>query len=1162
MEINQTNVFFKSRKKLLTNIMRVFIFLCCFSAFSLSPSLATSQNAKVTIDSDKTVTVDEVFDIIMKQTDYKFIYQEGIFKDFPKVDLKKGIIRADNLLQRSLSAGNFNFEFNANNTIVIKSATKTNTKSKKQERKITGTVKDETGMPLVGTSVIVEGTSRGKVTDFNGEYKITLQGNENVLVFSSLGYKTERVEVGERTTVDIVMKEDFAQLDAVVLIGYGEQKREEVTGAIATVSTKNVVQASQGAVGFDRSLGGLVKGVQVTQQSGRPGTPIELNIRGLTSPFSPGTNQPLFVIDGVPFNTDGLQTGNPLVTLNPNDIEKFEVLRDAAATAIYGSRGANGVVIIETKKGKRGQAPKLSVGFTTTFAQPINTIDVLNTQQYRKFYDQLIGNTVTAMNAGQIDPFFAFDLDNIGNVAIDFNTFQVGYSGLRDEYFGDADTDWSDVVYRNQAVTQQGNISLLGGGEKSNYSLRLGFIDQEGLTVRDGIKQYTVGLSLGSQLSSKVKVGGTLNLAHTETNSGQDDLFGQFTINSSIARARPDLPAFDENGELLGQTDFQFGFPTTEPNPLMRLQNKTNSKSYYFIGNSYIEIEAIKNLKLKADVNSSIAYNDNSSFIPRITQTDFGFFPNESFLSESETLTSNLVTNLTANYNLELSDHRINFLTGYAWDRTNIETSSQFFNGFPDDDVLINAGSAENVSGYNSNRVELGLNSIFARLNYGYKNLYNATFNLRSDRSSLFGPGNQRATFPSLSLSWNISNEKFLEESDKINTLRLRASAGRVGSTNTATFAYIQFFQSASDNLYNGDTAIVPNNTFPNRNIGWEETNEINLGLDFEFFNSRLRGGIDVYRRLTTGALSNRPIPLELGSNVFSDNFVDVSNKGIELSIGGDIIRTEDFTWTTNVNWSLNRNKLEKFNGAEINRFQLDNFIEGEPVGTIRGYKITKIFQNQDEIDALNTASPNGFYDQFSTGVGDYMYEDINGDGEITADDRTIIGNIQPDFFGGISNTLNYKNFSLSALFQYSVGAKRAWEAIPFGAINFLGENKYSEYALNTWSPENPSARYAKPLYFDPSASSRISDRYVYDASYLRLRSLQLTYNFDRQLLDHLGVSNASITLAGTNLLTWTKWPGVDPETFSERGGVADQVNNEDPYPLAKSFSLGLQVQF
>ena len=1162
MKINFTNVFFRLRKKIPINIMRIFILLFCISAFSITPEKAFSQSAIVKIDANKKVSADDVFDLIMKQTVYKFIYQEGIFDSLPMVDLNKGTITTKNLLEKTLSRGNFDFEFNSNNTIIIK--TKPVAITVIQDRIITGLIKDKTGLPMAGATIIVEGTSRGVVANFDGIFKITLSEGENVLVFSSLGYKTERVIVGDQSIVNVILTEDLEQLNEIVLIGYGEQKRENVTGAVSSVKTADIVQSSTGTVGFDRALGGLVKGVNVSQSSGRPGSPVNISIRGITSPLSGvgKLNQPLYVIDGVPFNTDGLLGANPLLTLNPNDIESFDILKDAAATSIYGSRGANGVIIIQTKKGKRNQETTVNLSYSTTIAQPINTVKVLNAAQYKQFYNTLINNSVNAMNAGQIDPFFAFDLDNIGQVELDFNTFEVNYTGLRDSYFGKADTNWSDLVYRNLAVTNQSNVSVNGGSEKSNYSFRLGYVDQEGLTVKDGIKQYTIGLSLDTDISKKIKVGGTVNLSHVDNKSGEDDLLGQYTINSSIARARPDLPAYNEDGQLLGQPDFAYGFETLEPNPLMRLQNKTNNKSYNFIGNTFIEIEPLKKLKIKADVNTAVFYTDNSTFVPKITQTDFVFFSNQSFLSESNGLVSNITTNLTANYDLKISDNHFNFLIGSAWDRTNFSSKNHFYTGFPDDDVLINGTSAQSVGAYSSNRLKTGLNSVFSRVTYNYKNRYNATLNFRTDASSKFGPGNKRAYFPSLSTSWNIANEDFFSEIETINTLRLRASLGRVGSTNVSDFAYLQFFQTASNNIYNGNSGVIPNNNFPNTGIGWEETSEINLGLDFALFNSRLRGGVDVYNRLTEGALAGTPLPLELGPSSYFSNFVDISNRGIEVSLGGDIIKSKDFSWSTNVNWSLNRNKLQKINGATINEFSLDYFIEGEPVGTIKGYRVVKIFQDQNEVDDLNASSATGLYDQISTSVGDYMYEDINGDGRITAEDRTVIGNIQPDFFGGISNTFTYKNFGLSVLMQYSVGGERTWSNIPFGALNILGENKYSEYALNTWTPENTEARYARALYFDPSASSRMSDRYLYDTSYLRLKNLQFFYNFDSDLMNKLGVTNAKILFTGTNLFTWTKWPSIDPETFSERGGIVDQVDNEDPYPLSKSFSLGVQFQF
>lgn len=383
-----------------------------------------------------------------------------------------------------------------------------------------------------------------------------------------------------------------------------------------------------------------------------------------------------------------------------------------------------------------------------------------------------------------------------------------------------------------------------------------------------------------------------------------------------------------------------------------------------------------------------------------------------------------------------------------------------------------------------------------------------------------------------------------------------------MGSTNVADFAYIQFFNTSASDIYNGSSAVLPNDVFPNEDIGWETTDEINIGLDFRLLNSRIYGNVDVYNRKTDGALVTTPIPLELGSGTYYSNFIDVSNKGVEVSLGGDIIQTQDFNWSVNANWAVNRNKLDKFKGASVNEHQLDYFVEGEPVGTIKGYKVKEIIQSQDVIDDLNAASPTGVYDQPVTGVGDYLFEDTNGDGRITSADRTVIGDVEPDFFGGFSTNFSYKNFSVSAIFQYSVGAEALWDGIPTGVFNTLGSNKYQEYALNTWTPDNPDARYAKAVYFDPASNSRISDRYLYDTSYLRLKSLQISYAFEPNTLKKLGIDQARLTLSGNNLATWTKWPGVDPETFSERRNITSQTNNEDPYPLSKSFSLGVELQF
>lgn len=764
------------------------------------------------------------------------------------------------------------------------------------------------------------------------------------------------------------------------------------------------------------------------------------------------------------------------------------------------------------------------------------------------------------MNDGTLDFFYDIDLMNIGSIDLDFDTFMYTYNGLNNSYFGTADTDWNKETFRKFATTNQYNLNVRGGSENTNYSFGLTATDQEGLVINENFDQYNLRMAVDSRVNNRLTLGATANISHTKNLSGEAKDFGFTTVNTSNVIARPDIPVLDSNGNLLPQSDYQYGFETFEPNPVAKLQNKSENRSYNFIGNTFIEAKIVKDFVLRGEVNGGFFYNDSNLFIPKTTLTNFGY-PNESNLITGNGLSSNITTNLTAKYDFYIGDHSFKALAGYSWDRTKKQYSSVFYTGFPDDEILIDPNSAAQITSFSSSKGESGINSLFSRLTYSYNDLYNLTLNFRRDESSKFGPGNKVGYFPSVSASWNIANESFMKV-EQLNILKVRASYGKVGSANTADFAYLQFFGTNSSTKYGGNTAITPFNILPNNNIAWETTKEFNLGLDFKAFSHRLYGSIDAYSRKTTGALAPTPIPFELGPLTYFSNLMDVSNKGIEINIGGDLIRAEDFIWSMNLNWSTNKNKLDRLNGANINQYSLDYYVEGQPIGTIKGYQVEKIFQNQTEIDDLNASAPNGFYSSPSLSVGDYKFRDTNGDGEITVEDRTVIGSIQPDFFGGFSNTFTYKNLSLSAFFQYSVGAESIWDAIPTGVYNSLGQNKLAEYGLNTWTPENTDARYAKAVYTDPAGNGRISDRYLYDTSYLRLKNIQLSYTLGEAIAKKLMLSRATVFVAATNIATWTKWPGIDPEIFSERGGVTDQVQNEDPYPLAKSFSFGVQLQF
>lgn len=1147
--------------------IRLTFLMLMLSLFNVSASTSHAQSERVTISVENGL-IREFFQQIENQTSYRFFYNSSDISNQSKVNAVYKDKELSEVLTSVLGTQNLTYRL-LDNQIILRVATpKDKDQSQKaiQERILKGMVTTEEGTPLTGVTVTVEGSDRGVVTNFDGEYTIKLTDTDEVLKFIYLGYKTQVVRIDDQNTINVVMATDITQLDELVLIGYGQQKKEDVSGAISSVKTAELSQTSVGNVGFQRGLGGLVKGVQVTQNSGRPGAGIQMNIRGVTSPLSSlpgsggGLNQPLYVIDGVPFHAEGVPGANPLLSIDPDNIESFNILKDAAATSIYGSRGANGVILIETKKGKRNEDPVAVVSYTTTMAKPINTVNVLNAAQYKDYYSLLIQNSLQAIDEGKLDDFFAYDFLNMAD--LDFSTGQAEFNGLNDSYFGDADTDWNKHIFRDVAITQKVNFNLRGGSSKTDYSFSLSHMNQEGLVINDKFEQYNLSLALNTDLSKKVTIGSTVNLSHSNAKSGEEDILGEFNVNTSVVRARPDLPVYQDNGLLMPQEDYSNGFMTLDPNPVMRLQNNQTDKAYSFIGNTFIEVEPIDKLILKADVNAAVFHSDNSTFLPKISQTDMVLFESTSLLSEFSTMKTNVVTNLTANYSFTFNNHNINTMAGLAYDRDKTKISSYFYSGFPDDEVLTNPSSAEEILNYRNDLVETGLNSIFSRVTYNYLGKYNLTFNFRSDKSSKFGPSNKRAYFPSLSASWNIAKEDFLKNSEDINSLRFRVGLGKVGSTNVADFAYLQFFNTSASDIYNGQSAVLPKDVFPNEDISWETTKEINVGLDAEFFNSRLNASIDVYNRKTYGALTAMPIPLELGPATYFANFIDVANKGLELSIGGTIIQTEDFSWNANVNWSLNRNKLMNLRGANINEHQLDYFVEGKPVGTIKGYRVKRIIQTQEEIDALNASSPTGVYDKDATGVGDFLYEDINGDGRITAEDRTVIGDIQPDFFGGFSTSFSYKNFDLAAFFQYSVGAEALWNGIPNSVFNILGSNKYTEYGLNTWTPENTDAKYAKAVYFDPAGNERISDRYLYDSSYLRFKSLQISYTLDADLVTKVGLDYVRFTLSGNNLITWTKWPGLDPEVFSERNSITSQTSNEDPYPLSKSFSVGVQVQF
>lgn len=1027
---------------------------------------------------------------------------------------------------------------------------------------------DSEGNPLVGVTVQIEGTSYGVITDADGNYILEFPSMAHPkIVFSSIGYKSKSIEFRGVKEQNMMLELDHVALDDLVVIGYGSKSRKDVTTAISTVSQEQISKLAATTPTLDGLLQGTVKGVLATTANGEPGSSLKLNIRGITSPYPKSgkgnNNQPLYVIDGVPtFMED---TGiNPLINISPNDIESIDVLKDAAATAIYGSRGANGVVIVKTKNGKRNEKTKVDFGYTFSFSNPIKNYKPLNISEYKNVQDEILRNTVDGMNDGSsIVGMYGFDyiLNQYGNVSLNEETGLYTYNGLNESLYGKDNVNWADEVINKNAPTHQYNVAVRGGSNKTNYSFSFNGMNQEGLLLNDRMERYGARLSIDSEINKYITVGGVLDYTYSSRKSGSND--PALGYDNDGWMTRPDLAVRDADGNF--QRVDKFGLYTdtyNDANAVAKLQRKTKYENDQFSGNAYIDIKPVKGLTLHADANISRFIFSNSYFSPKITLPEqLGMEPT-STLAESNYRNTNTSINFRADYKFTLTEaHRFDVMAGYSADRYWSKEHDQAYSGFPNDDVLNNASSATTVNKPTETYSKSGLNSIYGRLSYDFLSRYLLDFSLRSDESSKFGPGNKRGTFPAVSLAWRINQEPFLESVRDIDDLKFRLSWGKTGSTNVSDFSYIQYF---NGNQYGGQSGLTLASTYPNKNIKWEMTTEYNAGVDFTLFNGRLNGSFDIYHRKTDGALAPAPIALEFGIGTFYSNILDLTNNGFEFSIGGDVVRTKDFTYNTMLSISSNRNKITKLNGSTLDMMHQDLYMEGHAMGTVKGYKVAGIYQSQDQISKLNEqamAKGYGFY-QNGAAVGDYMFADTNGDGFISEADRTAIANPEPKVFGGWSNTLSYKNFTLSMLFQYQLGGDAYYSTMQESASGAIGMSILREMYGNTWTPDRTDAKYAKLMWM-PSAytNTQANDRYVYSNSYFRLRNITLSYTFEPAWLERLHVSGASVFFTATNLFTITDWPGLDPD-MAATNAFTKTTETKDVYPMSRSFSFGLKLQF
>ncbi|WP_176554997.1 MULTISPECIES: TonB-dependent receptor [unclassified Butyricimonas] len=1148
--------------------MKLFLFLMLVFTFGVHAA-GYSQKQLVTLDLEQ-CDVNSLFREIWKQTGLRFVYNEKYVAEIPLLDVKAEKREVKEVLDEIFKNTSFECIFENNVVFVSKRAEVKSEQKKTKKVVLKGKVTDENGEPMPGVAVYIASTNIGTTTDVNGLYNLSMyQGNVTEVIYSFIGMQKETFMFPRNKDMvhDVTLKEDVQMIEDVVVIGYGTKSQRDVTSSVGSIRSDQLMKSGGSAANsFDNMLGGSLKGVLVTQNSGAPGAAATVNIRGVTSPLvkSSSSNEPLYVIDGVPFfnSKDGI---NPLSVVAPDDIESIDVLKDAAATSIYGSRGANGVIIVKTKSGRRNEKMNISIGYTLSVGNPVNEHRPLNRSEFMELQEEMYKNSMRAFNEGNFyaDPAML----PFGKSTYNMETgMYESYGGLDESYFGAANTNWVKEIKNKNALTHQYSIALRGGGEKTNYSFSFNASNQEGLFINDKLERCGARLSFDTDVNQRIKAGASLGYTFSKQKQGDSSGDQAWT-------ERPDIPVYSDGKYTRIDASLIYGYEAWNPNLVAKrrlVQNKT--ESYQFMGSSYLEYEVIENLKLHGDINMSVFQSNDESFTPKAVMTEMiapWSSPSKSILNTGDSRMATSSINLRADYQFSYGAHRFNAMVGYGWDRTFNRSTSNDYEDFPDDNVLNNVNSAVTATGWSSGKATTGLNSVYARVGYVYADKYLAEFNFRSDASSKFGPSNKRGYFPSISLGWRANKENFMKRWDWMNDLKLRVSYGQTGSTNVEDFAYIQFFNRGSKDLWGQESTIGLKDVMPNKDVKWEMTSEYNVGLDYNFWNYRLYGSVDYYNRYTDGALAPAPASLESGFSTYTANMIDMSNQGLEVEVGGEIIRKGDWSWMSTLNVAFNRNKIEKLNGATLDATQSLFYVEGKPAGIMKGYVVEKIFQTQAEVDELNRiAQEKGFsyyYQQYS-GPGDYKFKDLNGNGTVSPDDYAVIANPEPNFFGGFYNSVNWRNLNLSFMFQFSEGATASYETLRMENGTMAMQSIQRELFGNTWTPENTNARYARLVPGSTDNVMQNSDRYVFKTSYLRLKNITLSYNLPVDALRRFNLQNVQLFASVSNIWTWTKWPGIDPESVSggdpTMGVGAGSVSNIDPYPLSKTFSFGVKIQF
>tara|TARA_B110000037_G_scaffold62433_1_gene76421 strand:+ start:1168 stop:4305 length:3138 start_codon:yes stop_codon:yes gene_type:complete len=1026
-----------------------------------------------------------------------------------------------------------------------------------QSKAITGTVVDENKMPLPGASILVKGLNIGSSTDFDGNFSLNVPETGEVLVVSYLGYMTKELVISKNLTFNIQLDIDTNTLDEIVVVGYGTQRKSDITGSVTSVKVDAIAVAQNSTI--DALLQGRAAGVQVTQNAGSPGSGVSVKIRGASS--LRGNNEPLYVIDGVIISSAGEdasnasadansleETQNGLNGINPRDIESIEVLKDASATAIYGSRGANGVILITTKKGKSGKT-SIQAYVNTSVSEITERYDILDALGYANYQNEAL-----AVNGG--DPRFSIIGEDIFPIAADGTVSDTAAE----------QHNWHDEIYK-QGFSRSAGASFSGGTEKGNFYASVGYNDQGGIVENSRLKNGNFSINLNQDLSDKLTINTKLNAFYSTGNFAQDGdrAGGQRSFVGNILR----YPTLVTNG---GTFDNEEGIssPFTWVNDF-----QDTSEESRFIGSLALTYKFnIKGLKYKLQAGGNIRNKERRRFYGLTTfqgSSTNGSLSISNLESKSYQINNLLTYNRTFN-----KKHRINAVIGMTYDVRDIKNTLYAVNDFSTTEF----GVDQPIYGQQISRpldvlpLKSQLLSYLSRVNYSFDNKYIITGTFRADGSSKFSKENRYSYFPSFSLAWRANNENFLKNSDTINDLKFRIGWGMTGNQGISAYqTFANYGPTLYGNLDEGTSiGFVPLNV-SNPNLKWETTKQLNFGLDFGLWKNRVTGTLDIYDKQTDDLLLNQPLGPSSGFTSLLVNRGSINNKGVELTLSGTLINKNDFSIDLGGNIAFNKSKIQNLGGSSEDIYingTLENrvfyrgqnistgnyfrapaniFMEGEQIGLFYGYETDGIYQTEDDITVSGAQA------------GDVRIVDQDGDDTITEADRTLIGNPNPDFvYGGYLN-MNYKRLSLSVQINGVYGNEIVnGNLIQLGTAEGRTANVLSEAYNNAWRPDAQSNSYPRVGYLGESGSPAITDRIIEDGSFLRISNITLGYDIPVEKTNVF--SSANVYVSGMNLFTFTDYSGYNPEitNFMNNGNVVGVDWNG--FPNAQTIMLGLNLKF